>query len=257
MFLVSILLLTFELLVSTLTSFLYHISYYELINFSRSEALVSIWLARCFSILTCYTWRIEVPSPVRAIAEDKSDQMSRLMVGKPPVKTRRLVSKFRSSKFCLPTFFTIFNSFQTEWASELHCPNFHAWVYFDNIKYTGKSSASRSGSLKQQGCTHILLNFKKERRMAGRIRNELFLTQSYIATKKFKSADLKTACGWPPRNHYFLVVFFHQIISELTRIGHCMSLIHQSKSLAKTNTLMKTHEVHFEKKYFFTILIAA
>ena len=114
MFLVSILLLTFELLVSTLTSFLYHISYYELINFSRSEALVSIWLARCFSILTCYTWRIEVPSPVRAIAEDKSDQMSRLMVGKPPVKTRRLVSKFRSSKFCLPTFFTIFNSFQTE-----------------------------------------------------------------------------------------------------------------------------------------------
>ena len=34
--------------------------------------------------MTCYVWRVEVPPAVQDIANDKSDQLSRMMIGKQP-----------------------------------------------------------------------------------------------------------------------------------------------------------------------------
>ena len=44
--------------------------------------------------MTCYLWRIEVPVEVRKIAEDKSDQRARMMVGK---QVRTISTKINAS----------------------------------------------------------------------------------------------------------------------------------------------------------------
>ena len=60
--------------VTVVTSFFYHISCYELINFSRTEARISIALAKFFTKITFGLWVIEVPTEVQNIEADVSDQ---------------------------------------------------------------------------------------------------------------------------------------------------------------------------------------
>ena len=47
--------------------------------------------------MTCYLWRIEVPVEVRKIAEDKSDQMARMMVGKPVKQVKTISTNVNAS----------------------------------------------------------------------------------------------------------------------------------------------------------------
>ena len=60
--------------VTVVTLFFYHISGYELINFSRTEARISIALATFFTKITFGLWVIEVPTEVQKIEADVSDQ---------------------------------------------------------------------------------------------------------------------------------------------------------------------------------------
>ena len=53
-----------KLIVTTHTLFLYHVNSYESENFSKSEASVSLVLAKLFNAITCGLWTINVPETV-------------------------------------------------------------------------------------------------------------------------------------------------------------------------------------------------
>ena len=74
-FVILILLLTIALVTTTYTLFLYHLNSYETKNFSRTEAKISRFLAKCFSLMTCYMWKVEVPETVDEIADDPDDNI--------------------------------------------------------------------------------------------------------------------------------------------------------------------------------------
>ena len=74
-FVVLIILLALSLIITTYTHFLYYLNSYETKNFSRREAQVSRFLAKCFNLMTCYLWEIEVPETVTNIAEDTEDNI--------------------------------------------------------------------------------------------------------------------------------------------------------------------------------------
>ena len=46
---------------------------YELVNFTRGEALVSIWLAKIFTALSWGLWVIEVPAIVKSLASNRNN----------------------------------------------------------------------------------------------------------------------------------------------------------------------------------------
>jgi len=68
------------LLVSTHTLFLYHVSEYESVNFSASEAKTNIFLARVFNIFACGLWKIEIPENTKQLAETKFKNQRRKSV---------------------------------------------------------------------------------------------------------------------------------------------------------------------------------
>ena len=74
-FVVLIILLALSLIITTYTHFLYYLNSYETKNFSRREAKVSRFLAKCFNFLTYYLWEVEVPETVNEIAEDTEDNI--------------------------------------------------------------------------------------------------------------------------------------------------------------------------------------
>ena len=74
-FVILIILLTLALVITTYTLFLYHLNSYETKNFSRTEAKISRFLAKCFTLMTCYLWEVEVPETVDEIAEDPLDNI--------------------------------------------------------------------------------------------------------------------------------------------------------------------------------------
>ena len=74
-FVVLIFLLALSLLITTYTLFLYHLNSYETKNFSRREAQVSRFLAKCFNLMTFHLWEVEVPETVNEIADDTEDNI--------------------------------------------------------------------------------------------------------------------------------------------------------------------------------------
>ena len=74
-FVILIILLTLALVITTYTLFLYHLNSYETKNFSRTEAKISRFLAKCFTLITCYLWEVEVPETVDEIADDPEDNI--------------------------------------------------------------------------------------------------------------------------------------------------------------------------------------
>merc|ERR1739838_1288584 len=76
-FVIMILLMTLSLLVTTHTLFLYHVNSYESQNFSKSEASVSLVLAKLFNVITYGLWTIKVPETVVKIANHPTDYIQR------------------------------------------------------------------------------------------------------------------------------------------------------------------------------------
>ena len=74
-FIVTILVICFCLLVSTHTLFLYHVNEYESKNFSKTEAKISLGLAKFFNVINCYIWKIEPPNIVKKIAHHPTDDI--------------------------------------------------------------------------------------------------------------------------------------------------------------------------------------
>ena len=75
-FVVLIILLALSLIITTYTQFLYYLNSYETKKFSRTEAKVSRFLAKCFNLMTYY-WEVEVPETVNEIADDTEDNIHR------------------------------------------------------------------------------------------------------------------------------------------------------------------------------------
>ena len=74
-FIVTILVICFCLLVSTHTLFLYHVNEYESKNFSKTEAKISLGLAKFFNVINCYIWKITPPEIVKQIAHHPTDDI--------------------------------------------------------------------------------------------------------------------------------------------------------------------------------------
>ena len=74
-FIVTILLLCFCLLLTTFTLFLHHINEYDSKNFSKTEAKISVFIARLLNLLCCRIWVIEPPGIVTKIASHPTDDI--------------------------------------------------------------------------------------------------------------------------------------------------------------------------------------
>ena len=74
-FIVTICVICICLLVSTHTLFLYHVNSYESKNFSKSEAKISLFLAKIFNRLSCGIWDIEPPQLVIDITQHPTDDL--------------------------------------------------------------------------------------------------------------------------------------------------------------------------------------
>ena len=74
-FIVTIIVICVCLLVSTHTLFLYHVNSYESKNFSRTEAKLSLLLARFCNALSCGLWEIEPPLYVLEISAHPTDDL--------------------------------------------------------------------------------------------------------------------------------------------------------------------------------------
>ena len=66
-FIVAILMLCVCLLVSTHTLFIYNVSEYESKNFSKTEAKISIGLAKMFNAMSCTLWEIEIKDHIKGL----------------------------------------------------------------------------------------------------------------------------------------------------------------------------------------------
>ena len=70
------------LLVTTYTLFLYHVNSYEVANFTRTQARISIGIAKFCDCLSCRCWKIEIPAIVykvqsrAAVAPEDYTQLS-------------------------------------------------------------------------------------------------------------------------------------------------------------------------------------
>ena len=74
-FIVTICVICFCLLVSTHTLFLYHVNSYESINFSKTEAKISLIFAKYFNKVCFGLWRIEPPKCVLEIDGHETDDL--------------------------------------------------------------------------------------------------------------------------------------------------------------------------------------
>ena len=48
---------------------------YESKNFSKSEAVISVWMAKVFNVLSLGLWKLSVPSTIQKIADHPTDDI--------------------------------------------------------------------------------------------------------------------------------------------------------------------------------------
>ena len=76
-FIITILMICFCLLLTSLTLFLYHVNEYESKNFSRMEAKCSIVITKIVNVFTLRQWTVEPPAIVLKIANHPNDEIHR------------------------------------------------------------------------------------------------------------------------------------------------------------------------------------
>ena len=54
---------------------MYHVNSYESRNFSKSEAKISMYMAKCFSYMTFKIWKVDVPPIVMKIIKHDDDEL--------------------------------------------------------------------------------------------------------------------------------------------------------------------------------------
>ena len=74
-YIVTIMMICFCLLLSTHTLFVYHVNEYESKNFSRTEAKISLGIAKVLNFIYRCTWQIDPPKVVLEICNHPTDDI--------------------------------------------------------------------------------------------------------------------------------------------------------------------------------------